>query len=170
MPPIAQWTTPQIGPLGGKQPPTQARIKAIPMPEMATGTPWFPVMAQSMSGQTALTLTGGGGQGQSLPPAIGSSSHGGRARNGKASRGKARDGKIGIGNHASNGTTNARNGKTGAQVVPQAHGEDGQPQPPQTLTDICTGGLGLTKGGRKGGSSKDRARRSLLSSNLSKSA
>lgn len=120
MPPIAQWTTPQIGPLGGKQPPTQARIKAIPMPEMATGTPWFPVMAQSMSGQTALTLTGGGGQGQSLPPAIGSSSHGGRARNGKASHRKARDGKIGIGNHASNGTTNA-------QVVPQAHGEDGQP-------------------------------------------
>jgi hypothetical protein len=30
--------------------------------------------------------------------------------------------------------------------------------------------LGLTKGGRKGGSSKDRARRSLLSSTLSKSA
>ena len=128
MPPIAQWTTPQIGPLGGKQPPTQARIKAIPMPEMATGTPWFPVMAQSMSGQTALTLTGGGGQSQSLPPAIGSSSHGGRARNGKASH---KPGQDWVGNHASNGTTNARNGKTGAQVVPQAHGEDGQPQPPK---------------------------------------
>eukprot|EP00435_Cladocopium_sp_Y103_P012234 s3841_g3.t1 len=44
------------------------------------------------------------GEGQSLPPPGGSSSHGGTARDGKASPGKARDGKAGIG-------TNARNGK-----------------------------------------------------------
>ena len=29
-------------------------------------------------------------------------------------------------------------------------------RPPQTLTDICTGGLGLTKGGCKGGASEAR--------------
>ena len=130
---LIQWTIHQIGPLGGPQSPILTLLgQHLLMPGMATNTPWFPVMEPSMSGETIqIPQPGGGGGGQNLPPLLTS---------GIARDGKARNGKAGIGTHASNGSSNAWNGKTGAQVVLQAHGQGGQPQHPQTLTGCCTGG------------------------------
>ena len=107
---LIQWTIHQIGPLGGPQSPILTLLgQHLLMPGMATNTPWFPVMEPSMSGETIqiqIPQPGGGGGGQNLLPLLTS---------GIARDGKARNGKAGIGTHASNGTSNARNGKTGAQ-------------------------------------------------------
>ena len=62
MSPLIQWTTLQTGPLHGVLSPTTL-VEPLPMPEMATNTPWFAVMELSMSGENARpTRWGSGGQ------------------------------------------------------------------------------------------------------------
>ena len=102
------------------------------MPEMATNTQWFPVMELSMSGETMRIPPGGGGGGQSPPPPIRTSAI-------------VRDGAVGIGAHASNGTTSARNGKNGAQVVLQAHGQGWSAPAPPNPDRMLYRGVGADK-------------------------
>ena len=108
------------------------------MPETATNTHWLPVMAQSMSGETIPhPATGGGRQGQSLPPPLGSSRHDGIARDGKASPAK-----LGLANMPDWGTGGASGSWAGWSAP-------APPNPERLMYKKLKRKEGLTKGRKR---------------------